>query len=115
MWNKIGTEHRKINKIVIIDENFHVNIMVNVNEVESLLNKRAMMPQNRAQRCIFCDRKGTFRKPLLQKGFLTQIGLKIKGLSVPGLKMQPDLFMRVSGGPWHSFMSAAKQILNHDF
>ncbi len=31
-----------------------------------------MISQNRAKRCIFCDRKGTLRKSLLQKGFLTQ-------------------------------------------
>ena len=46
--------------------------MTNVDEMENLLMKRAMMPQNRAKRCIFCDRKGTFGKSLLQKGFLTQ-------------------------------------------
>ena len=44
----IGAERRKIIKTAIIDENFHENIMVNVNGMESLLNKRAMMPQNRA-------------------------------------------------------------------
>ncbi len=46
--------------------------MVNANGMEIVLHKRAMMPQNRAQRCIFYDRKGTFRKSLLQKEFLTQ-------------------------------------------
>ncbi len=46
--------------------------MANVDGVEILLIKRAMMPQNRAKRCIFYDRKGTFGKSLLQKGFLTQ-------------------------------------------
>ena len=40
--------------------------------MEILLMKRAMMSQNRAKMCIFCDRKGTFRKSLLQKGFLIQ-------------------------------------------
>ncbi len=37
-----------------------------------LLMKRAMMSQNMAKMCIFYDRKGTLRKSLLQKGFLTQ-------------------------------------------
>ena len=46
--------------------------MENVDGMEILLMKRAMVSQNRAKRCIFCDRKGTFRKSLLQKGFLTQ-------------------------------------------
>ncbi len=58
--------------MAIDNEDFHENIMVNVDRMEILLKKRAMMPQNRAKRCIFCDRKGTLKKSLLQKGFLTQ-------------------------------------------
>ncbi len=46
--------------------------MVNVKKMEILLNERAMMPQNRAKRYIFCIRKGIFRKSLLQKGFPAQ-------------------------------------------
>ena len=58
--------------MAIDNEDFHENIMVNVDRMEILLMKRAIMSQNRAKRCIFCDRKGTFRKSLLQKGFIAQ-------------------------------------------
>ncbi len=62
--------------MAIDSEDLHVNIMENVDGMEILLMKRAMMSLKRAKRCIFCDRIGTFRKSLLQKGFLTQNGAK---------------------------------------
>ena len=34
--------------MAIIDDDFNENIVVNVTEMEILLNKRAMMPENRA-------------------------------------------------------------------
>ncbi len=58
--------------MALYNEDLNENIMANVDEVEILLMKRAMMPQNRAKWCIFYYRKGTLGNSLLQKGFLTQ-------------------------------------------
>ena len=54
---KLAHNAKKIQKMDTIcgtdNEDFQENNMVNVDRVEILLEERAVMPQNRAKRCIF--------------------------------------------------------------